>query len=66
MADTDVAHIPVAIVGGGPVGLTLALFLDLYGIRSALFDTGETTRWHPKGRNEAKGRTKAGKPAGKL
>lgn len=42
-------RIPVAIVGGGPVGLMLALFLDLHGVRSVPFNTEETTRWHPKG-----------------
>lgn len=42
----------VAIVGGGPVGLMLALFLDDYGVRSVLFNTDETTRWHPKGGTE--------------
>ncbi len=41
--------IPVAIVGGGPVGLALALFLDRYGIRSVVFNTETQTRWHPKG-----------------
>jgi len=49
MTGTDVSRIPVAIVGGGPVGLMLALFLDLHGVRSVLFNTEETTRWHPKG-----------------
>lgn len=39
----------VGIVGGGPVGLMLALFLDRHGVRSVLFNTDETTRWHPKG-----------------
>ncbi|HXD84205.1 MAG TPA: FAD-dependent oxidoreductase [Rudaea sp.] len=48
----DTAHIPVAIIGGGPVGLMLALFLDMYGVRSVLFNTEETTRWHPKGSTE--------------
>jgi 2-polyprenyl-6-methoxyphenol hydroxylase-like FAD-dependent oxidoreductase len=52
MAETDVTRIPVAIVGGGPIGLMLALFLDLYGVRSVLFNTEETTRWHPKGSTE--------------
>ena len=46
------ASIPVIIVGGGPIGLMLALFLDLYGVRSVLFNTEETTRWHPKGSSE--------------
>jgi 2-polyprenyl-6-methoxyphenol hydroxylase-like FAD-dependent oxidoreductase len=52
MAGTEVARIPVAIVGGGPIGLMLALFLDFYGVRSTLFNTEETTRWHPKGSTE--------------
>ncbi len=40
---------PVAIIGGGPVGLMLALFLDRHGVPSVVFNLGETTRWHPKG-----------------
>ena len=49
MTDADVSHIEVGIVGGGPVGLTLALFLDRLGVRCVLFNTAPTTRWHPKG-----------------
>ncbi len=40
---------PVAIVGGGPVGLMLALFLDRHGVSSVVFNLEEATRWHPKG-----------------
>src|SRR5262245_7006248 len=40
---------PVLIVGGGPVGLMLALFLDRHGVKSTVFNDAETTRWHPKG-----------------
>jgi 2-polyprenyl-6-methoxyphenol hydroxylase-like FAD-dependent oxidoreductase len=40
---------PIAIVGGGPVGLLLALFLDRYGVRSVLFNTDAEVRPHPKG-----------------
>jgi len=39
----------VAIVGGGPIGLALALHLDMYGVRSTVFNTEPETRWHPKG-----------------
>lgn len=39
----------VAIVGGGPIGLALALHLDMYGVKSTIFNTDSTTRWHPKG-----------------
>ncbi|MGH6682504.1 MAG: FAD-dependent monooxygenase [Pseudolabrys sp.] len=52
MGDGTVSRIPVAIVGGGPVGLMLALFLDLHGVRSVIFNNDETTRWHPKGSTE--------------
>ena len=48
----DVSQIPVAIVGGGPVGMMLALFLDRLGVRSVLFNSAAATRWHPKGSTE--------------
>ncbi len=51
-ADGQALRAPVAIVGGGPVGLMLALLLDLHGVRSVLFNTEETTRWHPKGSSQ--------------
>ena len=41
--------IPVAIAGGGPVGLLLALFLDRYGVRSVIFNSEPQVRRHPKG-----------------
>ena len=41
--------IPVAIAGGGPVGLLLALFLDYYGVRSVIFNSEPQVRRHPKG-----------------
>src|SRR6185437_122454 len=53
MPEENANAIPVAIVGGGPVGLMLALFLDWQGVRSVLFNTEETTRWHPKGSTES-------------
>ena len=52
MADKQITHSPIAIVGGGPVGLMLALLLDRHGVRSVLFNTEETTRWHPKGSSQ--------------
>lgn len=39
----------IIIVGGGPVGLSMALHLDYYGIRSVLIEQEPETRWHPKG-----------------
>jgi 2-polyprenyl-6-methoxyphenol hydroxylase-like FAD-dependent oxidoreductase len=39
----------VAIVGGGPIGLALALHLDMYDVASTVFNTEAETRWHPKG-----------------
>ena len=49
MPGEDIANIPVAIVGGGPVGLLLALFLDRYGVRCVLFNSEPDVRPHPKG-----------------
>ncbi len=48
----EVFYSPVCIVGGGPVGLTLALFLDYFGVKSTVFDIEKTTRWHPKGNGQ--------------
>ncbi len=39
----------VAIVGGGPVGLLLAMFLDRHGVDSTVFNTESSARMHPKG-----------------
>jgi len=49
MSDVQEFSTPVAIVGGGPVGLVLALFLDFHGIKSTLFNADPEARWHPKG-----------------
>ena len=43
------SHTPVAIVGGGPVGLLLALFLDRQGVASVVFDTKEGAHDEPRG-----------------
>ena len=40
--------LPVLIAGGGPVGMTLALNLARYGIRSMLIERNPTTTRHPK------------------
>ena len=45
----EVMNIPIAIAGGGPVGLMLALFLDRYGVPSVIFNTQAEVRRHPKG-----------------
>ena len=37
-------HAPVAIVGGGPVGLMLALFLDRHNVKSVVFNVEECSR----------------------
>src|SRR5262249_42969907 len=50
MALQDQTNKPaVAIVGGGPIGLALALHLDMYGVASVVFNSETQTRWHPKG-----------------
>lgn len=41
----------VAIVGGGPVGLTAALELDRFGIAATVLERHPTTTTHPKARN---------------
>src|SRR6185503_9455119 len=40
---------PVAIVGGGPIGLLLALFLDHHGVRSVVFDAETSVQPLPRG-----------------
>ncbi|HXQ50332.1 MAG TPA: FAD-dependent monooxygenase [Stellaceae bacterium] len=45
----DTLSAPVGIVGGGPVGMMLALFLERHGVGAVLFNTEDHSRWHPKG-----------------
>ncbi|WP_197277037.1 FAD-dependent monooxygenase [Sphingomonas profundi] len=45
---TDLIETPVLIAGGGPVGMTLALNLARYGVRSMLIERNPTTTRHPK------------------
>lgn len=49
MNSSDVNHAPVIIIGGGPVGMMLALFLDYHGVRSLIVNRDKETRLHPKG-----------------
>jgi 2-polyprenyl-6-methoxyphenol hydroxylase-like FAD-dependent oxidoreductase len=39
----------VLIVGGGPVGMLLALFLDRHGIKSVVFNSDSGVPTHPRG-----------------
>jgi 2-polyprenyl-6-methoxyphenol hydroxylase-like FAD-dependent oxidoreductase len=39
----------VVIVGGGPVGMVLAMNLAHLGVRSVILNTETSSRWHPKG-----------------
>src|SRR5215467_575122 len=41
-------EVPVLIVGGGPVGMTLARALALQGVPSMLVERNPTTTHHPK------------------
>jgi 2-polyprenyl-6-methoxyphenol hydroxylase-like FAD-dependent oxidoreductase len=52
MKDSKELSTPVAIVGGGPVGLVLALYLDFYGVKCTIFNTESEARWHPKGNGQ--------------
>jgi 2-polyprenyl-6-methoxyphenol hydroxylase-like FAD-dependent oxidoreductase len=49
MPNVESLNVPIAIVGGGPVGLMLALFLDHHGVRSVVFNSEDAVRHHPKG-----------------
>ncbi|MCC3769294.1 FAD-dependent monooxygenase [Streptomyces sp. UNOC14_S4] len=49
MSTDDPSATPVAVVGGGPVGLLLALFLDRHGVRSVVFDAEESVPEQPRG-----------------
>jgi 2-polyprenyl-6-methoxyphenol hydroxylase-like FAD-dependent oxidoreductase len=40
---------PIVIIGGGPVGMNLALNLAAFDVRSIVLNTEPRTRWHPKG-----------------
>lgn len=44
----NVIETPVFIAGGGPVGMTLALNLARYGVKSMLCERNPTTTRHPK------------------
>ena len=52
MTHPNALQTPVAIVGGGPVGLVLALYLDFYGVDCTIFNTEPESRWHPKGNGQ--------------
>jgi 2-polyprenyl-6-methoxyphenol hydroxylase-like FAD-dependent oxidoreductase len=45
----DQIRADVAIVGGGPVGMVLAMQLDAWGVSTVLINRETTSRWHPKG-----------------
>jgi len=49
MNSPAIHHAPVIIIGGGPVGMMLALFLDYHGVRSLIVNRDKETRLHPKG-----------------
>lgn len=42
-------HVPVVIVGGGPVGMALAMSLAAFDVRCLLVNTEPGARWFPKG-----------------
>lgn len=45
---TEAAHYPVAIVGAGPTGLTLANLLGVYGVRCLLLERNAATVHEPR------------------
>ena len=50
--DIDPKVVSVAVVGGGPVGMVLALLLNRFGVDCVIFNTEPDTRLHPKGSTE--------------
>ena len=40
---------PIVIVGGGPVGMVLAMNLAVFGVRTVIVNIEPSSRWHPKG-----------------
>ena len=52
MAEVQQLKTPVVIVGGGPVGLVLALLLDSYGVKCTIINTEPNARWDPKGNGQ--------------
>jgi thioredoxin reductase len=47
-AQSSAEQIPVLVVGGGPVGLTLALTLAQQGVAAILVERNPSTTTHPK------------------
>lgn len=41
--------VPVVIVGGGPVGMALAMNLSVFEIPTMIINIEPSSRWHPKG-----------------
>jgi 2-polyprenyl-6-methoxyphenol hydroxylase-like FAD-dependent oxidoreductase len=46
---SDEIHVPVLIVGGGPVGMTLAMSLHAQNVPCLIVNSETAPRWHPKG-----------------
>ncbi|HEX4408600.1 MAG TPA: FAD-dependent monooxygenase [Xanthobacteraceae bacterium] len=52
MPNSEQCATPVTIIGGGPVGLLLALLLDYFDVKSTIINTEPNERWHPKGNGQ--------------
>jgi len=52
MPSSEQRTTPVAIIGGGPVGLLLALLLDYFSVKCTIINTEPNERWHPKGNGQ--------------
>jgi 2-polyprenyl-6-methoxyphenol hydroxylase-like FAD-dependent oxidoreductase len=48
MANKEVSQFDVAIIGGGPIGLTASIMLSLRGIKNVLYERHPNTSIHPK------------------
>lgn len=50
---TSELKVPVIIVGGGPVGMTLAMSLHALRVPCIIVNTEVSPRWHPKGSTQS-------------
>ena len=50
MSEHHAENVPVIIVGGGPIGLSMGLLMGRFGINAILLERNAATTDHPKAR----------------
>ena len=53
MSSASEIKVPVLIIGGGPVGMTLAMSLHALGTPCLIVNSEVSPRWHPKGSTQS-------------